>query len=207
MPTLEELGYAPSEPKPQDTDLTRLAALVEETIQAKREADELEEKWKAAKGRLYTLEYDTLPKALISCGYKPPTKITISGHPVELTDKFRCGQLEYPPLRQQRAGEDDDRPRAKDPKAALDWLDENGHGDIIRNQVVVTLQPGSNEEARELLDLVKTHRASNQFEIVHKRVVPWNTLAAHAREITREGGLAPLEKLGVRQERAAKVKS
>lgn len=189
---------------PRDDELRLVAALVKEADETQQEVGDLEAKLRTAQAKLRSLEYDQLPAALMALGYAAPTKMSIGGLAIELTEKFRCGQLEYPPS-SRRYDNPNGPPRAKDPAKAFQWLDDNNHADIERNQVVVTLGNNSKELAEEITNLLRSHRAANSMDIVHKRVVLWNTLAALARELDKAGEIVPEETLGIHRERSVKI--
>jgi hypothetical protein len=68
-------------------------------------------------------------------------------------------------------------------EAAYNWLRENGLGDIIKNNVIVTFGRGEDDKAQRLLDLA----ASNGFEPNQKSDVAWNTLTALFQERVESG--------------------
>lgn len=187
-----------------DSALARVATLVRQTHQAQRAVAQLEGDLALARAVLRDLSERDLPAALLECDYLPPTRAVVSGLAVDLDEKYRCGQLEYPPSPSSRR-RDDDAPRARDPEAALGWLEENGHGDLEKHQVTVTLGRGCDAVAAELVEVLRRHPAANSFEVAHRRVVWWNTLAAFAREQVGQGGDPPLDLLGVRRVVRAKV--
>ena len=68
-------------------------------------------------------------------------------------------------------------------QSAYNWLRENGLGDIIKNNVIVTFGRGEDDKAQRLLDLA----ASNGFEPHQKSDVAWNTLTALFQERVESG--------------------
>ena len=68
-------------------------------------------------------------------------------------------------------------------EAAYNWLRENGLGDIIKNNVIVTFGRGEDDKAQRLLDLA----ASNGFTPQQKSDVAWNTLTALFQERVESG--------------------
>lgn len=82
-------------------------------------------------------------------------------------------------------------PKEKD--AGLRWLEEEGHGDMIRRAYTVNLQKDSEEEARALRAFLEEHDMA--FE--EKETVPWTTLTAFVREqIEKRHKTPPLDILG-----------
>lgn len=188
---------------PTDTALARVATLVRHQYQQQAKVAALERDLKEAAAALRVTSEKDLPEAMAACGLSPPTKQLIAGLDVDLSEKYRCGQLEYPSTARQR--KDDDTPRARDPLAALSWLEGEGHGDLEKRTITVTLPRDSEETARELMEMIRGHRAANEFEVLHRRVVWWNTLAKFASEQVEQGYDPPLDLLGVQRVVRAKV--
>jgi hypothetical protein len=68
-------------------------------------------------------------------------------------------------------------------QSAYNWLRENGLGDIIKNNVIVTFGRGEDDKAKRLLDLA----VSNGYEPNQKSDVAWNTLTALFQERVESG--------------------
>ena len=66
---------------------------------------------------------------------------------------------------------------------ALQWLRDQGLGDIVKNNVSVSFGRGEDDKAKQLLDLA----ASNGFEPQQKSDVAWNTLTALYQERVKAG--------------------
>ena len=66
---------------------------------------------------------------------------------------------------------------------ALQWLRDQGLGDIIKNNVTVSFGKGEDDKAEQLLNLA----AENGFEPQQKSDVAWNTLSAMYREREQSG--------------------
>jgi len=74
-------------------------------------------------------------------------------------------------------------------ESALQWLRDQGLGDIIKNNVFVTFGKGEDNKAKQLLDFA----ADNGFEPQQKSDVSWNTLTALYRERIEAGLDMPSE--------------
>ena len=74
-------------------------------------------------------------------------------------------------------------------EAALQWLRDQGLGDIIKNNVSVTFGKGEDDKAEQLLNLA----AENGFEPQQKSDVAWNTLTALYQERVQAGMDMPSE--------------
>ena len=68
-------------------------------------------------------------------------------------------------------------------EAALQWLRDQGLGDIIKNNVTVSFGKGEDDKAEQLLQLA----ADNGFEPQQKSDVAWNTLSALYQERIEAG--------------------
>ena len=68
-------------------------------------------------------------------------------------------------------------------EAALQWLRDQGLGDIIKNNVTVSFGKGEDNKAEQLLRLA----ADNGFEPQQKSDVAWNTLSALYQERVEAG--------------------
>ena len=68
-------------------------------------------------------------------------------------------------------------------ESALQWLRDQGLGDIIKNNVSVSFGKGEDDKAKRLLDLA----AENGYEPQQKSDVSWNTLTALYRERVEAG--------------------
>ena len=72
---------------------------------------------------------------------------------------------------------------------ALQWLRDQGLGDIIKNNVSVSFGKGEDDKAEQLLNLA----AENGFEPQQKSDVAWNTLSALYQERVEAGLDMPSE--------------
>ena len=73
--------------------------------------------------------------------------------------------------------------------AALQWLRDQGLGDIIKNNVSVTFGKGEDDKAEQLLNLAAEHG----FQPQQKSDVAWNTLTALYQERVQAGMDMPSE--------------
>lgn len=84
---------------------------------------------------------------------------------------------------------------------AFAWLRENGHGDLVKNEVKATFGRGEDERARALLKFLQDKGLNaDQKESVHA-----GTLAAFVREQLERGAEVPHEMLGVFEYQETKV--
>lgn len=180
---------------PDDADLGTVAALAAEQIVAEREVARLTQELKLAEVKLATVRDDRLPVTMLSVGLSE-FKLT-DGAKVTIREQYRCGQLDD--------SIDNERRSLEERLEAFLWLEKNGHGDIARRVVTITLGADAEELAQELIQLIRTHRAGNVLKIDHRRTVPWNTLASFAKEQVKKQEDPPLELLGVTVQNSAKI--
>lgn len=189
----------------EDRSLSYMVDLVRRAGEQRRLVTQLEAELVKARAILQALEEKRLPEALAEVGMVPPTRSIISGLPVVLDAKYRCGQLEWPlsPAASRRRA-DSITTSPHDPRAAIEWFDAE-YPAIPRRQIVASFGKDSFEAAEELFQAIKTHRCANQASIRLSRVIPWNVLAAFAKEQIDQGYDPPLELLGVRRVVRARV--
>ena len=86
-------------------------------------------------------------------------------------------------------------------EAAFTWLDDNGHGDLIKTQVSVSLPREARDEAKKLISLLKDYHP----EI--KQSVHSGTLTAWLREQIENGEeMPPLDVIGGNVGQVVKLK-
>lgn len=107
---------------------------------------------------------------------------------------------------------------------AFDWLEKNGHGDLIKTEFSIMFPRFMLPVARWLQEHVKTLRPvlkmtvlsgkkkvmkEQEFEIPEADVnltVPWNTLTAFVKEQVTKGAKLPLDTLGATVGKIVKIK-
>lgn len=91
----------------------------------------------------------------------------------------------------------------KEEDAGLRWLEEEGHGDMIRRSYTVNLNKDSQKEAAALRKFLEKH----DMAFDEKETVPWTTLTAFVKEqIEKRHKTPPLEILGATVGRIVKLK-
>jgi len=78
-------------------------------------------------------------------------------------------------------------------EGAFKWLRDNGHGDLIKNEISASFGKGEDSIANEFIDKVK----SLGYEPLQKLSVHPMTLKAFVREQITGGSELPMEKFGV----------
>jgi len=155
-------------------DNIEVSTIAVECIKLKQKEDEitaLEEQLKSKKEEADYISSSVIPDLLAEQGL---SEIKLSdGSKVSVKKEFRATVPK------------DDLKR----ESALQWLRDQGLGDIIKNNVSVTFGKGEDNKAKQLLDLA----ADNGFEPQQKSDVSWNTLTALYRERVESGLDMPSE--------------
>ena len=87
-------------------------------------------------------------------------------------------------------------------EAAFAWLDEHGHGDLIKTEIVVDLPK---ENRADALDLI-TKLRSEGYEPSVSEAVHHGTLSKWLKEMIKRGEVVPLDVLGGEIGTEAKIK-
>jgi hypothetical protein len=85
---------------------------------------------------------------------------------------------------------------------AFDWLDDNGHGDLIKHVITTRLGRGERDTADQIMDLIEDLGVDADY----KPSVHPGTLSAFVREQTAKGVAVPDDLLGVYRAEVATVK-
>lgn len=175
--------YSDFKDGPGDNLLARISGLALDQKQAEADVARLEEELKAAQAKLRDIAEHQLPALMDEAEMKICQ--TRDGITVKVVEKIR-GSI----------------PAATAPKAFA-WLEEHGHGNLIKREVKVEF--GRDEEAwakKFLADLAKRKKPL-KHEL--KRAVHPSTLASFVTEQLQEGVDIPLDTFGVYRQRSAKI--
>ena len=155
-------------------DSVEITTVAAECVKLKQKEDEiaaLEEQLKNKKAEADDIGSRVIPELLSEQGL---SEIKLSdGSKVSVKKEYRATV----PQDEERKG------------AALQWLRDNGLGDIIKNNVSVSFGKGEDDKAEQLLNLA----AENGFQPQQKSDVAWNTLTALYRERDQAGLEMPTE--------------
>ena len=155
-------------------DSVEITTIAAECVKLKQKEDEiaaLEEQLKNKKAEADDIGSRVIPELLSEQGL---SEIKLSdGSKVSVKKEYRATV----PQDEERKG------------AALQWLRDNGLGDIIKNNVSVSFGKGEDDKAEQLLNLA----AENGFQPQQKSDVAWNTLTAIYRERDQAGLEMPTE--------------
>ena len=149
-------------------DSVEITTIAAECVKLKEKEDQiaaLEEQLKKKKEEADYISSSVIPELLAEQGL---SEIKLSdGSKVSVRKEFRATVPK------------DDIKR----EAALQWLRDQGLGDIIKNNVSVSFGKGEDDKAERLLNLA----AENGFEPQQKSDVAWNTLTALYQERVQAG--------------------
>jgi len=127
----EHSGSKPSADKLQ-TAMQQLAAMVAEAQKYEREIVAAELQVKAAKDKLHAVVEDALPNAMIASGMTIGNSIDFGDQKVTLKHKVNTSVTKA------------------NKEAAMDWLQNNGHSDIIKREVTVVFGVSEGDIAAEV---------------------------------------------------------
>ena len=127
--------YSAHQPTPEGGDLATLSKLAQELRAAQRAAESQELELKRAYARVTYLSTETIPELMAELGMKKFE--TTSGLKIELVKKVHASITQT------------------NLTAAHSWLEENGHGGMIKREIVVAFNREQEEEAKELQDQLR----------------------------------------------------
>jgi len=171
MSNLNKMMLKDSKDLLDDIEITDIAS---ECIKLKQKEDEiasLEEQLKDKKAEADDIGSRVIPELLAEQGL---SEIKLSdGSKVSVKKEFRA-----------TIPKDDARR-----ESCLQWLRDEGLGDIIKNNVTVSFGKGEDDKAEQMLNLA----AENGFQPQQKSDVAWNTLTALYQERVQSGLDMPSE--------------
>ena len=149
-------------------DNVEVSTVAQECVKLKQKEDEiasLEEQLKTKKLEADDISSRVIPELLAEQGL---SEIKLSdGSKVSVRKEFRA-----------TVPKDDARR-----ESCLQWLRDQGLGDIIKNNVIVSFGKGEDDKAERMLNLA----AENGFQPQQKSDVAWNTLSALYQERVEAG--------------------
>lgn len=173
-------GYSDKE-APTISGFDELDSLVTAQRAAQREVERIENELREAKAKLVDVSERQLPDLMDQMGLEKFE--TRDGFKIQVKKTLRCSI-------------------AGDRKwAAIKWLRENGHGDIVKQTVAVPFQIGKENEAHDLAVELRG-RYGNASE--DQKVEP-PTLRSLLNELMEQGVDVPLETFGAYEQRVAKI--
>lgn len=174
-------GYEEFTDVPATADLGGLTRLADELAGAEAEAERLEQQLQAAKQRITDLSERQIPEMMDALGMAQ--FVTKSGFKIDIRRTIRASI----PVSSR--------------EAAYQWLEDNGHGALIKRNIVVGFSRDQEQEAGAL-----RNDLSERFENVREdRKVEPSTLRAFIGEQLENGVAVPLELFGAWEQRIARI--
>lgn len=159
--------------KLDDTALGTVARLAELQLALEQAIETKEEELKALKKQLQEVSTEQLPAAMAEHGV---SEFTLADGSKVSVKKFYGASIS-------KARQDE----------AFHWLNENGYGDLIKNQVAASFVRGQEEEAREF-----SHELERRgMSVTSKKWVEPMTLKAWAKEMVEKGRPPPDDLFGL----------
>lgn len=164
-----------------DEGLGKVGRLATAQLHLQERVEQLEVDLKQAKRDLRDVQEDQLPALMMEYGIKEfkladGTEITVRN--------FYSAKI----------------PKDKEPEA-FDWLNQNGFGDLIKNQVSVSFVRGQEQNAQELVQELEDRRLPTS----NRKWVEPMTLKAFAREQVESGKELPTTLFGLYIGEQAKI--
>lgn len=169
---------------PSDTEMRTVADLANLLRVRRAVVYQKTAELKQALADMRIIEEKELPEAMRAIGMSE-FKL-VDGEPVSIVEKLIGSQLT-----------DDE---------GLAYVESHDGGSLIKTAVMVELDRGDLEAAREIIQELRQHRYANRFKSLSlSRYVHQSTIAAWVRELIADGVDVPLEKLGVYRRTTALV--
>jgi len=164
-----------------ETKLKRLSDLAKIQLSQQAMVQELTDKLEAAKKELQKTSMDDIPSLMDEIGMSS-FKLD-SGESVEVVTKITASISK------------------KNQSEAFQWLRDNGHESLIKNDVTINFGKGEEKKATKFVaDLEKKKLTYKQKVSVHTQ-----TLGAFVREQLEEGNDIPMDLLGVFEIKQTKI--
>ena len=151
---------------PADAELATVAALAQRQVDLEDAIAACREELKALNESLRQISEVDLPAAMGRCDL---TSFTLgSGCVVRDALRYRARQLDDAPDKSARGDDEPKRPLIERLNA-LAWLDAEGHGDLIKNVIAISLGREDGELADEVVAWLNEHRAANRMSVDRRR--------------------------------------
>ncbi|HYD35943.1 MAG TPA: hypothetical protein VD999_07835 [Vitreimonas sp.] len=165
-----------------EADLSELANLAEDQLNLEWEISEVEERLEDLKKRHHKISEETIPTKMISCGMQE-FKLT-NGRKITVQKYYSASLSE------------ENKP------AALAWLEERGHSDIVKHNITVPIGRGEADLANTLKQVLQQMQVTYEDkESIHPQ-----TLKAFVKEQVETGTDLPLDLFKVYIGNRAKIK-
>ena len=158
---------------PGDDSLKVVAELAAKQVQLEKDIEDLEAQLKEKTEALSQVQEKDLPEAMMECGISE-FKL-VDGSKITVKPFYQAS------------------PPKEKYDEAMQWLRDNGHGDLIKNDVTVSFGKGEDERAVDFKTFLTDHGTS----YTDKTGVHAMTFKAFVREQVEAGRNLPFDLLGV----------
>lgn len=180
---------SPASAEPSGTDAPRVAQLCQQLARAEQDVKAAEDALKAAKARVHELEEKALPALLAEIG-TDHFRVPNGGPEVAMKKEVTASLPVKDPERRRRG---------------IAWLEQNGHGSIVKYQAVVDFAKGDEHTMKAFQALVAGWDRHEMVDCEVDKDVHHGTLTATVKEMLAEGVDFPRELLGFHERRVAKL--
>lgn len=154
---------------PNDEALKKVSTLAKKQLQLENEVEMAELAWEQKKAELAQVRDKDIPSAMAEVGI---SSFTLDDDSVVTVKLYYSAKID-----------DDNR------EQAFEWLEANGHGDIIKHTIGVALGRGEDEMAKLVVEALEKIGVS----YTDKNSVHYQTLVAFIREQVEKGAEVPLD--------------
>lgn len=158
---------------PGDDSLKVVADLAAKQVQLEKEIEDLEAQLKEKTEALSQVQEKDLPEAMMECGISE-FKL-VDGSKITVKPYYQAN------------------PPKEKYEEAMQWLRDNGHGDLIKNDVTVSFSKGEDDRAGDF----KRFLTDNGTSYTDKTGVHPQTFKAFVREQVETGKNLPFDLLGI----------
>lgn len=169
-----------------------------EMIALEGEVAALEADLKARKAKLAEVQERKLPDLMFEIGIKE--FVLTDGRRLTVKDMVVASIPSKSAI--DKAKDEERGPMLARQGEAFKWLEKNGHGDLIKNDLVIGFKKGEAKQAKALV----TELRKRGINVEVNRSVNPQSLGAFCREQLAAGKALPLDVLGVHQGRKAQLK-
>ena len=166
----------------KEEGMSRIASLVKQQLALEARVSDLEQELSGAKKDLKEVAENQLPAAMAEYGM---AKVEMDDGSEISVSKFYSASI--PKARQEEA---------------FDWLRDNGHDSLIKNQVSISFGRSEDTIAQKLMDKLQ----ADGYETQQKVWVEPMTLKAFVKEQVEEGAPIPSDLFGIYIGEQAKIK-
>jgi len=169
---------------PSDAELAQVSSTIKALLRAEKELATAEAERDRKKQTRDELAYRRLPELLRSLGYEPGDKIRMGGVDIELKGDVKA---KIPVARAEEA---------------FRWLDEHGHGGLIKRNVTIGFRRDEHEQAKRLLGSLEEYENVKEDQWIESA-----TLKKFVREAQARGEDVPADLFGVFNFQEARIKT